>query len=62
MLKRDSVVAVLIGLLTWFAIGQVDADDGACLVGSIRPTRSSPRAATALEAENDLECREISSL
>ena len=42
MLNRDSMVAVLIGLLTWFTIGQVDADDGAGLVGSIRPTRSSP--------------------
>jgi hypothetical protein len=42
MLNRDSVVAVLIGLLTWSLIGQVDADNGADLVGSIQPTRSSP--------------------
>ena len=42
MLSRDSLVAVLIGLLTWSLIGQVDAEDGAGLVGSIQPTRSSP--------------------
>ena len=35
MLSRDSLVAVLIGLLTWSLIGQVDAEDGAGLVGSI---------------------------
>jgi hypothetical protein len=62
MLNRDSMVAVIIGLLTWSAIEQVDADDGAGLVGSIRLTRSSSRATTASEAENDLECREIPSL
>jgi hypothetical protein len=42
MLYRDSLVAVLIGLLTWSLIGPVDAEDGAGLVGSIQPTRSSP--------------------
>ena len=42
MLNRDSMVAVLIGLLAWSSTGQVDAADGASLVGSIRPTRSSP--------------------
>jgi hypothetical protein len=36
------MVAVLIGLLAWSSIGRVDAADGTSLVGSIRPTRSSP--------------------